>query len=64
MQLPNDEKLNLKRYEVDANFVNFYFDYLSNEQTCFSVTVEQDIDVEDAKPATISVYDYYISGKK
>nr|BAR45602.1 alpha-2-macroglobulin 2 [Ammothea sp. RS-2014] len=57
-------ELNLKRYEVDANYVNFYFDYLSNKQTCFALHVEKEIDVEDAKPAIASVYDYYVTELK
>nr|BAR45604.1 alpha-2-macroglobulin 4 [Ammothea sp. RS-2014] len=63
-RLKKDKKLNLKRFEVDANYVNFYFDFLGNEKTCFTIHLEKEIDVEDAKPATISVFDYYISELK
>nr|BAR45603.1 alpha-2-macroglobulin 3 [Ammothea sp. RS-2014] len=59
-----DEELNLKRYEISNNFVNFYFDHLNNDQICFSIDVEKEIEVEETKPATVSVYDYYNSELK
>ncbi|KAG1650780.1 Alpha-2-macroglobulin-like protein 1 [Nymphon striatum] len=53
-----------KRYEVDKNFVNIYFDYLNQTTPCFKFDVIKEIDVEDAKPATVTVFDYYVTELK
>ncbi|KAG1665315.1 Murinoglobulin-1 [Nymphon striatum] len=53
-----------KRYEVDKNFVNVYFDYLNQTTPCFKFDVIKEIDVEDAKPATVTVFDYYVTELK
>jgi len=50
---------NVKRYEVDGNKVQFYIDELTLEPTCVEFGVKQESVVEDAKPGTVSVYDYY-----
>ncbi|CAH1797987.1 unnamed protein product [Owenia fusiformis] len=57
--LLNDIFLGLKRYEVDKNFVSFYFDSISSEEKCLSFVVEQSTPVKDLKPASVMVYDYY-----
>ncbi|CAL4097945.1 unnamed protein product, partial [Meganyctiphanes norvegica] len=49
----------IKRYEVDGNLVTFYIDEFSSEDICVDFRVIREIDVEDAKPGTIIVYDYY-----
>ncbi|XP_042877953.1 alpha-2-macroglobulin-like isoform X5 [Penaeus japonicus] len=49
----------IKRYEVDGSKVMFYIDEFSPEDLCVEFRVIREIDVEDAKPGTIKVYDYY-----
>ncbi|XP_064474631.1 alpha-2-macroglobulin-like isoform X3 [Ornithodoros turicata] len=49
----------LKRHEIDKNQVNFYFEEVTSEEKCFEVRVHREIEVADAKPATVKVYDYY-----
>ncbi|CAL4154476.1 unnamed protein product, partial [Meganyctiphanes norvegica] len=49
----------IKRYEVDGNLVTFYIDEFSSEDICVDFRVIREIDVEDAKPGTVKVYDYY-----
>jgi len=49
----------IKRYEVDGNLVTFYVDEISSTYTCVSFRITREIDVEDAKPGTVQVYDYY-----
>lgn len=49
----------LKRYEVDGNRVTFYIDEFSSEDICVSFRIIREIDVEDVKPGTVKIYDYY-----
>ncbi|ROT85735.1 alpha2 macroglobulin isoform 2 [Penaeus vannamei] len=49
----------IKRYEVDGSKVMFYIDEFSPEDLCVEFRIIREIDVEDAKPGTIKVYDYY-----
>lgn len=62
---PNREDLkksvtgSIKRYEVDGNKVLFYVDQLTIETTCVSFTAKEEVKVENAKPGTVKVYDYY-----
>ena len=49
----------LKRYEVDGNKVMFYLDEVTNDDVCINFRVVRDIDVEDVKPGSVRVYDYY-----
>nr|AVP12670.1 complement C3-like [Pseudopotamilla reniformis] len=58
-RLRNEAGLGLKRYEIEMNLVNFYFDELTGTETCLSFKVEQDIEVEQAKPGYVKVEDYY-----
>lgn len=51
--------LSLKRHEVNADTVVFYFSELTNEQKCFHFTVVQEFEVEDLMPAVAKLYDYY-----
>nr|BAA19844.1 alpha-2-macroglobulin [Limulus sp.] len=53
------EELNLRRYEVDGNQLNLYFSELTDQNLCFNFWLEQDIEVQETKPATIRLYDYY-----
>jgi len=57
--LKNDATLKLKRFELDNNWLNFYFDQLSGDYTCFVMKVEQDLIVGDLKPSVVKVFDYY-----
>lgn len=57
-QLLKDDK-NLKRYEVDGSKVNFYVNELTAKDTCVNFRVIRDVDVEEVKPGTVVVYDYY-----
>ncbi|XP_022257127.1 pregnancy zone protein-like [Limulus polyphemus] len=52
-------ELNLRRYEVDGNQLNLYFSELTEQKQCFNFWLEQDIEVQETKPATIRLYDYY-----
>ncbi|KAK4324552.1 hypothetical protein Pmani_004827 [Petrolisthes manimaculis] len=49
----------IKRYEVDGSKINFYMDELVAEDLCVNFRVIRELDVEDVKPGTIIVYDYY-----
>ncbi|KAG1664849.1 Alpha-2-macroglobulin-like protein 1 [Nymphon striatum] len=53
-----------KRFEINKNIVNIYFDYLNQTSPCTTFDVVKKINVEDAKPATVTVFDYYVTGKK
>ncbi|KAK3892481.1 hypothetical protein Pcinc_003713 [Petrolisthes cinctipes] len=56
-QMLND--VHIKRYEVDGRKINFYIDELVVEDLCVNFRVIREVDVEDVKPGTIIVYDYY-----
>ncbi|XP_071446763.1 murinoglobulin-1-like isoform X2 [Hetaerina americana] len=58
-KLKDDPSLNLKRWEENNNQVNLYFDELSSMRTCVRFVVHRESEVENPKPATIKVYDYY-----
>lgn len=49
----------IKRYEVDGRKVTFYIDEFSPEEVCVAFRAIRDVDVEDPKPGTVRVYDYY-----
>ncbi|XP_006875547.1 PREDICTED: alpha-2-macroglobulin-like [Chrysochloris asiatica] len=53
------EMCQIPRTEVSTNHVLVYFKELTNQTLSFSFSVEQDILVENLKPATVKVYDYY-----
>ncbi|XP_050717837.1 pregnancy zone protein-like isoform X3 [Eriocheir sinensis] len=53
------EDKNLKRYEVDGSKVNFYVNELTAKDTCVNFRVIREVDVEEVKPGTVVVYDYY-----
>ncbi|KAB7508100.1 Alpha-2-macroglobulin-like protein 1 [Armadillidium nasatum] len=48
-----------KRYEVDGSKVTIYVDEFSPEVICVSLRILREIDVENPKPGTVKVYDYY-----
>jgi hypothetical protein len=57
--LQQSTEIQLKRVEVDMNYVHLYFDEITHEQICFNIEVEENIEVTDPKPGLIHVYDYY-----
>ncbi|GFW83385.1 pregnancy zone protein [Trichonephila clavipes] len=58
-QLRSKTEVQLKRHELDGNQVNLYFNELTNEQKCFTVFIKSETEVEEIKPASIKLYDYY-----
>uniref|UniRef100_A0A4X1U749 Pregnancy zone protein-like n=1 Tax=Sus scrofa TaxID=9823 RepID=A0A4X1U749_PIG len=57
------ERPQIQRTEVNVNHVLIYFEELTSEVLSFSFSVEQDIQVENLKPATVKAYDYYETGE-
>uniref|UniRef100_A0A673T596 Pregnancy zone protein n=1 Tax=Suricata suricatta TaxID=37032 RepID=A0A673T596_SURSU len=53
------EKPQIQRTEVSTNHVLIYFEEITNQTLSFSFSVEQDIQVNNLKPATVKAYDYY-----
>ncbi|KAM6216260.1 pregnancy zone protein-like [Rhynchocyon petersi] len=53
------ERPQIPRTEVSTNHVLIYFEKLTNQSLSFSFLVEQDIEIENLKPATVKAYDYY-----
>ncbi|XP_006901822.1 PREDICTED: alpha-2-macroglobulin-like [Elephantulus edwardii] len=53
------ERPQIPRTEVSTNHVLIYFEELTNQTLSFSFLVEQDVEVENLKPATVKAYDYY-----
>ncbi|KAL8202458.1 UNVERIFIED_CONTAM: Alpha-2-macroglobulin, partial [Gekko kuhli] len=49
----------VKRTEVSTNHVLLYLERVSNVTQSYSFTVEQEVPVQDLKPALVTVYDYY-----
>uniref|UniRef100_A0A8C8YW68 Alpha-2-macroglobulin n=1 Tax=Prolemur simus TaxID=1328070 RepID=A0A8C8YW68_PROSS len=49
----------IQRAEVSTNHVLIYFEELTSQTLSFSFSVEQDVQVENLKPATVKAYDYY-----
>lgn len=49
----------IKRYEVDGNKVLFYIDQFTARETCVEFAIVEEVEVENAKPGTVKVYDYY-----
>ncbi|XP_068249990.1 alpha-1-inhibitor 3-like [Palaemon carinicauda] len=49
----------VKRYEVDGQKVSFYIEEFTAEDICVNFRVIRQVDVEEAKPGSVVVYDYY-----
>ncbi|XP_042270737.1 alpha-2-macroglobulin-like protein 1 isoform X1 [Thunnus maccoyii] len=50
----------VKRVDLEEGFINIYLDGLKkDEEKIYSVTVEEDVQVRNLKPAVVKVYDYY-----
>ena len=58
-KLKNSAQLGLKRFEIEKNSIQFYFDELDKHDRCFTFGVSQELEIMNAKPATVHVYDYY-----
>ncbi|XP_046860665.1 alpha-1-inhibitor 3-like [Xenia sp. Carnegie-2017] len=61
-RLQDDKNLNFKRYDIDGQNVQLYFDEIKN--ITFSINIHQDTLVKKLKPAVVKVYDYYEPGMK
>ena len=57
-QLLKNEK-RVKRFEVDGSKINFYIDELTKKDVCVNFKIIREVDVENVKPGTVVVYDYY-----
>nr|AEC50080.1 alpha-2-macroglobulin [Pacifastacus leniusculus] len=53
------DEVNIKRYDVDGSKVDFYIEELTANDTCANFRVIRDIEVENVKPGTVRLYDYY-----
>ncbi|XP_063849335.1 alpha-2-macroglobulin-like [Scylla paramamosain] len=59
LKLLTKQDKNIRRYEVDGSKINFYINELTVKDTCVNFRVTRTVDVEDVKPGTVVVYDYY-----
>jgi hypothetical protein len=58
-KLKNNARLGLKRFDIDKNIVQLYFDEFDTNEKCWSLKIIQAIEVSETRPAIVSVYDYY-----
>lgn len=58
LQLLKTSKM-ISKFELDGKRVQLYFNEMLTLKTCFKMEVLQTVDVEDAKPSTVRLYDYY-----
>ncbi|GIY30102.1 hypothetical protein CDAR_6902 [Caerostris darwini] len=58
-ELHSNTAVQLKRHELDGNQVNLYFNELTNEAKCFMFFIKSEAEVEDIKPSSVKLYDYY-----
>lgn len=60
---PNRESLHqitsVKHWEVNADQVVLYLDRIGTDMTCFSMTMIRKVDITDAQPAVVTLFDYY-----
>ncbi|XP_042229017.1 alpha-2-macroglobulin-P-like isoform X2 [Homarus americanus] len=49
----------IKKYEVAGNLVSLYLDELTATKTCLEFRLVRDVEVENVKPGTVVVFDYY-----
>lgn len=50
---------NVKQWEVEADQVVFYLDSVGRELTCFNMILVRKVNIVDALPAVVSLFDYY-----
>ncbi|XP_012587791.1 PREDICTED: alpha-2-macroglobulin-like [Condylura cristata] len=53
------ERPDIQRTEVNSNHVLIYFEKLTSQVLSFYISVEQNTEVKNLKPANVKVYDYY-----
>ncbi|NWH48375.1 A1M protein, partial [Fregata magnificens] len=53
----------VKKTEVKADVVYIYLEKLNDESQTFILQLEQVIQIQNLKPASIKVYDYYQPGR-
>ncbi|KAL5004832.1 hypothetical protein ScPMuIL_018288 [Solemya velum] len=58
-ELLDDVSVGITRFEIEKDYVHFYFNELDGVRRCFYFDVEQNLKVPDVKPAKVTVYDYY-----
>ena len=60
-RLKNEVDSGVQRVDEDEkeNKVVLYFDSMSNEEKCINLELKLVMDIEDAKEALVTVYDYY-----
>ena len=61
-QLLNVRSLGIKRYEMEGQHVILYLDEI--DKVSFSFKIYQSAVVKKTKPAAVTVYDYYETGKE
>ncbi|KAK4317436.1 hypothetical protein Pmani_011444 [Petrolisthes manimaculis] len=49
----------IKRYEVDGSKISLYIDEITREQLCVNLRALREVEVEDYKPGSVILYDYY-----
>ncbi|XP_042884512.1 alpha-1-inhibitor 3-like isoform X2 [Penaeus japonicus] len=50
----------VKRYEVDGSKVSFYIEeFTAGEEVCVSFRISREVEIENTKPGSVVVYDYY-----
>lgn len=58
-RLKNNARLGIKRYDIDKDVVQLYFDELTAFERCWSIVLKRSIVVSNTRPASVHVYDYY-----
>ncbi|XP_066468774.1 alpha-2-macroglobulin-like protein 1 [Tiliqua scincoides] len=49
----------VKKVEFDPDKINIYLDWLDKSVQSYSLSVQQEVEVTDLKPAIVKLYDYY-----
>ncbi|KAL5004830.1 hypothetical protein ScPMuIL_018286 [Solemya velum] len=58
-ELLDKKNTGITKFEIDKDYVHFYFNELDGIRRCFYFDVEQNLEVTNVKPARAIVYDYY-----
>lgn len=51
--------VDVKHWEVDGDQLVLYLDRISREMTCFSIILVSRVEITDALPAIVTLFDYY-----
>ncbi|XP_064609342.1 murinoglobulin-2-like [Liolophura sinensis] len=54
-----ETRLGVKKFEIEDNSVNFYFEEMTPQRRCFEFEVFQNVKLTAPKEAHVKVYDYY-----